>query len=102
MRLDLTLLRSVTAPCHTPDQPSPPQSSPLFSFCRAGTTLAGRAGLGRLVPPGINIVYTESLHQLVLDITADKMKVSYYNYMTKTPSDLEVQLALRQSLYSDD
>ena len=28
-------------------------------------------------PAGINIVYTEPLHQLVLDITADKMKVSY-------------------------
>ena len=85
-------------------QTSPAHHSPLHSSVSAELARhwQGRAGLGRLVPPGINIVYTESLHQLVLDITADKMKVSYYNYMTKTPSDLEVQLALRQSLYSDD
>ena len=51
---------------------------------------------------GINIVYTEPLHQLVLDITADKMKVSSISNTSKTPSDLEVQSAPGQALYSDD
>ena len=85
---------------------TPHHSSVSAELARLSPGGPGRGGgswpCGAGGPAGINIVYTEPLHQLVLDITADKMKVSYYNYMTKTPSDLEVQLALRQSLYSDD
>ena len=93
-----------------------PRPSSTLCLCRAGTTGPGGPGRGGGSwpcgpggppgPAGINIVYTEPLHQLVLDITADKMKVSNSQLETdntsKTPSDLEVQFAPRQALYSDD